>query len=83
MITLPGGKIVKPNPGNIFKEQWQTLPPDEFLYRYLLANTALKACDEGLPDEEHKALKHFGIKYWEPGMEEVKFEGKVYKTVIR
>jgi hypothetical protein len=62
-----------------FKKQ-QTLPADEYLYHYLIANTALRAYDEGLPDEEHKVLKYFGVKYWEPGMEEVQFEDKNYKV---
>ncbi|HTB31971.1 MAG TPA: hypothetical protein VK808_08105 [Bacteroidia bacterium] len=64
-----------------FSRKWQALPNDEFLYRYLLANTPLKAYDDGLADEEYKVLKYFGVKYWEPGMEEVRFNGKVYKIV--
>lgn len=82
MITLSTGEIVNARNKGIFKEEWQMLSNDELLYRYLLANTALKAYDDGLPDEEQKVLKHFGIKYWEPGMEEVTFEGRSYKVVM-
>jgi hypothetical protein len=78
MITHCNGQTEK----DAFLTKWQLLPADEFLYRYLLANTALKAYDDGLPDEEHKVLKYFGVKYWEPGMEEVLFNDKVYKTVV-
>lgn len=81
MITISTGETKKASLSNIFIRQQEALPNDEFLYRYLLANTPLKAYDDGLPDEEQKVLKHFGIKYWEPGMEEVKFGGKVYKVV--
>jgi hypothetical protein len=77
MITYPNGQTMQ----DTLMEKWQTLPTDEFLYRYLLANTKLKAHDDGLPDEQQKVLKYFGVKYWEPGMDEVWFDGKVYKTV--
>jgi hypothetical protein len=82
MITIATGDTVKANINNVFIQKCEQLPNDEFLYRYLLANTPLKACDDGLPDEEQKVLKHFGVKYWEPGMEEVRFGGKVYKVVV-
>ncbi len=77
MITLSNGQTVNDN----FNQKWQTLPGDEFLYRYLLATTALRADDDGLQDEEQKVLKHFGITYWEPGLEEVNFKGNIYKVV--
>jgi hypothetical protein len=77
MITYPNGQTAH----DIFLNKWQTLPPDEFLYHYLLKNTPLKAYNDGLPDEEQKVLKYFGVNYWEPGMEEVNFKGTVYKTV--
>jgi len=77
MISYPNGQTEHDQ----FIPKWQNLPNDEFLYRYLLANTPLKAYDDGLPDEEQKVLKYFGVKYWEPGMEEVWFGGKAYKTV--
>jgi len=64
-----------------FRQKWQSLPKDELLYRYLLTYTPLKAYDDGLPDEEQKVLKYFGIKYWEPGMQEVNFGGNNYKVL--
>jgi hypothetical protein len=82
MITYPNGQTEKVIPGDSFCRKWQSLPNDEFLYRYLLVNTPLRPYDEGLPDEEHKVLKYFGVKYWEPGMDEVMFDGKVYKVVV-
>lgn len=78
MITHANGQTEK----DAFDKKWYSLPADEFLYRYLLACTPLKAYDDGLPDEEHKVLKYFGVKYWEPGMEEVHFDNKVYKVVV-
>ena len=77
MITHANGQTEK----DAFLQKWQTLPKDEFLYRYLLANTKLRAYNDGLPDEEQKVLKYFGIKYWQPGMEEVMFDEKMYKAV--
>ena len=74
MITHTDGQTEK----DTLEQKWQLLPKDEYLYRYLLAHTPLKAYDDGLPDEEQKVLKYFGIKYWEPGMEEVHFDGKKY-----
>lgn len=85
MITYPNGQTEKDTllSRNVVEEnKWQMLPKDEFLYRYLLRNTALRAYDDGLPDEEQKVLKHFGVKYWEPGMEEVLFDEKIYKAII-
>jgi len=81
MITQTNGHITQALLPSLFRKKWHRLPPDEFLYRYLIANTSLKAYDDGLPDEEQKVLKHYGIKYWEPGTEEVCFEGKVYKVM--
>ena len=78
MITHPNGQTEQ----DPFFAKWQSLLPDEFLYRYLLANTKLKACDDGMEDEQQKVLKHFGVKYWEPGMEEVMFDGKMYQVVV-
>ncbi len=78
MITHPNGQTEQDS----FLAKWQTLTPDEFLYRYLLAYTPLKAYDDGLPDEEQKVLKYFGVKYWEPGMEEICFNEKTYKVVV-
>jgi hypothetical protein len=80
MITMPNGERVKAALNTALCGMARKLPKDEFLYRYLLLNTAMKAYDEGLPDEEQKVLKYFGIKYWEPGTEEVEFEGKIYKV---
>ena len=77
MITYPNGQTML----DTLTGNWQNLSNDEFLYRYLLENTKLKACTDGLPDEEQKVLKYFGIKYWEPGMDKVWFDGKVYKTI--
>jgi hypothetical protein len=82
MITMPDGETKAATINESFRKKWQAISSDEFLYRYLLGNTPLKAYDDGLPDEEHKVLKYFGIKYWEPGMEEVLFKGKTYKAVI-
>ena len=81
MITNLNAKPEKTFVGYIFNEQQNAVPNDELLYRYLLKNTALKAYDDGLDDEQHKVLKHFGVNYWEPGMEEVTFDGKTYKVV--
>jgi hypothetical protein len=81
MITYPNGQ--KEKSFLSINEAVQRVESDEYLYRYLLRNTALKAYDEGLPDEEQKVLKHFGVKYWEPGMEEVRFAGTIYKVVMR
>jgi hypothetical protein len=81
MITYHNGQTEKEQLQDVFLNKYRALPNDEFLYRYLLANTPLKACDDGLPDEEQKVLKHFGVKYWEPGQEEVRFGGKVYRVV--
>lgn len=83
MITQANRTTTRAMLPTSFHEKWQELPADEFLYRYLLANTKLKAYDDGLPDEEQKVLKHYGIKYWEPGMEEVSFEGKKYAVISR
>jgi hypothetical protein len=80
MITSPDGEKVKAVLNTALYGLAKKLPKDEFLYRYLLSNTALRAYDDRLPDEEQKVLKHFGIKYWEPGTEEVEFEGKRYKV---
>jgi len=82
MITLPNGHTTQAPLPAPFRRKWRELPKDEFLYRYLLANTVLKAYDDGLPDEEQKVLKHYGIKYWEPGMEEVSFEERTYKVTM-
>jgi hypothetical protein len=82
MITLPTGETILTSVTGAFRQKWGTLPQDEFLYRYLLAYTALKPYYDGLPDEEQKVLKHYGIKYWEPGMEEVQFEGRTYKVIM-
>jgi hypothetical protein len=81
MITQTTGKTEKAIIPNIFRQRHEALPNDELLYRYLIANTPLKAYDDGLPDEQQKVLKYFGVTYWEPGMEEVKFQGKNYKIV--
>ena len=85
MITYPNGQTEKTFIRACNTEEakkFQSMPCDELLYFYLLRNTPLKAYDEGLPDEEQKVLKHFGVKYWEPGKEEVTFGGKVYKVVM-
>lgn len=82
MITQANGHTTQAMLPASFHEKWRELLPDEFLYRYLLVHTALRAYDDGLPDEEQKVLKHFGIKYWEPGMEEVCFEEKKYKVTM-
>ncbi len=77
MITYPNGQTEH----DTIPIKWQTLPADEYLYHYLLANTKLKAYSDGLPDEEQKVLKHFGVNYWESGMEEVMFDKTMYKAV--
>jgi hypothetical protein len=81
MITHPNGQIEHAAFHTKISAR-DEIPGDEFLYRYLLANTPLKAYDDGLPDEEQKALKYFGVKYWQPGMDEVRFKGKTYKVVV-
>ncbi|HTA28445.1 MAG TPA: hypothetical protein VK809_11690 [Bacteroidia bacterium] len=77
MITHPNGQTER----DTIPAKWQALPADEFLYRYLLANTQLKAFADGMEDEQQKVLKYFGVKYWEPGMEEVMFDETIYKTI--
>ncbi len=79
---MQNGQTITASPPESFRKKWERLPADEYLYRYLLANTPLTACNDGLPDEEQKVLKYFGVKYWEPGTEEVEFQGKKYKSVI-
>jgi hypothetical protein len=81
MITYPNGQQEKDIIPNLYSKNLVSLPNDELLYCYLLANTPLKAYDDGLPDEEQKVLKYFGVKYWEPGMEEVMFDETSYKIV--
>ncbi len=77
MITYPNGQTEQ----DTFMAKWQSLPADEFLYSYLLANTSLKAFDDGLADEEQKVLKHFGQIYWEPGKEKVMFQDTMYEVM--
>ena len=84
MITYPNGQTEKTfiQVRNTSEQRtFRALAGDELLYYYLLRNTPLKAYREGLPDEEQKVLKHFGVKYWEPGMEEVQFGDTIYKVI--
>lgn len=87
MVTHPNGQTEKATIESLLPKdktipgKWQALLADEYLYHFLLKTTKLKAFDDGLPDEEQKVLKHYGVTYWEPGMEKVLFEGTLYQAM--